>query len=80
MLNFALHLLIEKDFEARNGADASPHIAEGDIELTAEEMAIYKESGMDGLVWSEAWRRSRIIEWPRVVPYQIASNIGTHKL
>ena len=70
-------LLIEEDLEAKSGTE-SPHIVEGDIELTAEEMAIYKESGINGLVQSEAWRRGEALKWPRVIPFQIASNIGTH--
>ena len=69
--------MIEEDLEAKSGT-GSPHIVEGDIELTAEEMAIYKKSGIDGLVHSEAWRRRRALKWPRVIPFQISRNIGTH--
>ena len=51
-----------------------PNLIEGDILLTPEQAAIFKESGWEGLVRSEAWDNAARM-WPNTIPYVIDQNI-----
>ena len=51
------------------------NIVEGDIALTPEQMAIFNESGWDGLMNSEAWDPDACT-WERRIPYTCDSNLG----
>ena len=62
--------------EIKKEEDIPGDIVEGDIELTAEQMAIYKKTGMEGLVKSQAWRRGR--KWPRNIGYEVTGSIGNN--
>ena len=47
-----------------------PVVVDGDILLSKEQAAIYKESGWDGLVKSAVWSK-RTRRWGRIIPYYI---------
>ena len=51
-----------------------PVVVDGDILLSKEQAAIYKESGWDGLVKSAVWSK-RTRRWGRIIPYYIHSDI-----
>ena len=53
------------------------NIVEGDIALTPEQMAIFNESGWDGLVNAEAWDPNAAT-WERRIPYMADSNLGSY--
>ena len=51
-----------------------PNLVEGDILLSPEQTAIFKESGWKGLLQSEAWRDVRM--WNTTIPYEIDDDVG----
>ena len=51
-----------------------PNVVEGDILLSSEQVAIFKESGWNGLLQSEAWRD--VHKWDTTIPYEIDSDVG----
>ncbi|XP_019853525.1 PREDICTED: uncharacterized protein LOC100633050 [Amphimedon queenslandica] len=53
-------------------------ILEGDIKLTPEQAALFKRSGWDGLVNSEAWLRGHG-KWSRTIPYTI-NGVATREI
>ena len=50
------------------------NVVEGDILLSLEQMAIFKENGWKGLLQSEAWRNVRM--WGTTIPYEIEDGVG----
>lgn len=50
-------------------------IVDGDIILSKTQAVIYKKSGWDGLVETEAWRRGR--KWKRTIRFRIHRNLST---
>ena len=50
------------------------NVVEGDILLSPEQMAIFKENGWKGLLQSEAWRNVRM--WGTTIPYEIEDDVG----
>ena len=51
-----------------------PVVIDGDILVSKEQAAIYKESGWDGLVKSEAWDKSAS-RWNKKIPYKVATDM-----
>ena len=51
------------------------NIIEGDIALTPEQMAIFNDSGWDGLMNSEAWDPAALT-WERRIPYVCDDDLG----
>lgn len=49
-------------------------LAEGDIKMTPEQAALFKQGGWEALVKSEAWIRNHG-RWQRYIPYTIV-NLG----
>ena len=55
-----------------------PNTIEGDIKLTPEQKAIVEESGLDGLLQSEAWDNNAL-KWDRNIPFILdPENLGDH--
>lgn len=48
---------------------------EEDILVTKEEAAIYKKSGWDGLIKTNAWNPNLATRWNKIIPHKISIQI-----
>ena len=68
-----IHCAPQEPLEAEPVYTHDGYVLLGDIAVTPEQYAIYKESGWNGLLQSEAWNGAL---WPTTIPYEIDAGIS----